>query len=236
MNLETNFDAATFLLPLLKIIWINILLSGDNAVVIALACRGLPPETRKWGIVMGAGVAIVMRIGFTAVVATLMSWPYLKSIGGVLLLWIAVQLLVENNDEKEVQHSDTVWQAVRVIAIADLVMSLDNVVAIAAAANGSWLLTILGLTISIPMIVFGAQLVILLIERFPVMVWAGAGLLGWVAGELIQDEPALKAVFEELPAVLSHVFVPLIGAAFVLGLGLLLRRRHMAQIKEAPAE
>ena len=107
MNLETNFDAATFLLPLLKIIWINILLSGDNAVVIALACRGLPAESRKWGIVLGAGVAIVMRIGFTAIVATLMSWPYLKGIGGVLLLWIAVQLVVENTDEKEIQHSDT---------------------------------------------------------------------------------------------------------------------------------
>jgi YjbE family integral membrane protein len=235
MNLETNFDAATFLLPLLKIIWINILLSGDNAVVIALACRGLPAESRKWGIVLGAGVAIVMRIGFTAIVATLMSWPYLKGIGGVLLLWIAVQLVVENTDEKEIQHSDTIWQAVRVIAIADLVMSLDNVVAIAAAANGSWLLIILGLTISIPMIVFGAQLVILLIERFPVMVWAGAGLLGWVAGELIQDEPALRAVFEDIPAALSHILTPAVGAAFVLGLGVFLRHRHAVQLKSTPA-
>ena len=154
MNFDNmSFDTATFLLPLLKIIWINILLSGDNAVVIALACRGLPEKSRKWGIILGAAVAIVMRIGFTAIVATLMSWPYLKIIGGVLLLWIAVQLLVENNDEKEVKQSDTIWQAVRVIAIADLVMSLDNVVAIAAAANGSWMLIILGLTISIPMIV-----------------------------------------------------------------------------------
>jgi YjbE family integral membrane protein len=229
MNFDNmNFDTATFLLPLLKIIWINILLSGDNAVVIALACRGLPEKSRKWGIIMGAGVAIVMRIGFTAIVATLMSWPYLKIIGGVLLLWIAVQLLVENNDEKEVQHSDTIWQAVRVIAIADLVMSLDNVVAIAAAANGSWLLIILGLTISIPMIVFGAQLVIMLIERFPAMVWAGAGLLGWVAGELILDEPAIKFLFDAIPAAVAHVLAPALGAAFVLGLGWFLRRRHTA--------
>ena len=191
-----NLDMATFVLPLLKIIWINILLSGDNAVVIALACRGLPEKSRKWGIILGAGVAIVMRIAFTGIVATLMSWPYLKIIGGVLLFWIAIQLLVENDEEKEVKESDTIWAAVRVIAIADLVMSLDNVVAIAAAANGSWPLIILGLTISIPLIIFGAQLVIMLLERFPWMVWAGAGLLGWVAGELIADEPALSAAFE----------------------------------------
>jgi YjbE family integral membrane protein len=236
MNFDNmSFDTATFLLPLLKIIWINILLSGDNAVVIALACRGLPEKSRKWGIIMGAGVAIVMRIGFTAIVATLMSWPYLKIIGGVLLLWIAVQLLVENNDEKEVKQSDTIWQAVRVIAIADLVMSLDNVVAIAAAANGSWMLIILGLTISIPMIVFGAQLVIMLIERFPAMVWAGAGLLGWVAGELILDEPSLKFLFDAIPAAVAHVLAPALGAVFVLGLGWLLRRRHTAHASDIPA-
>jgi YjbE family integral membrane protein len=224
-----NLDMATFVLPLLKIIWINILLSGDNAVVIALACRGLPEKSSKWGIILGAGVAIVMRIAFTGIVATLMSWPYLKIIGGVLLFWIAIQLLVENDEEKEVKESDTIWAAVRVIAIADLVMSLDNVVAIAAAANGSWPLIILGLTISIPLIIFGAQLVIMLLERFPWMVWAGAGLLGWVAGELIADEPALSAAFANLPGALVHVGVPLAGAAFVLGAGWLLRRRHAAQ-------
>jgi len=227
-----NLDMATFVLPLLKIIWINILLSGDNAVVIALACRGLPEKSRKWGIILGAGVAIVMRIAFTGIVATLMSWPYLKIIGGVLLFWIAIQLLVENDEEKDVKETDTVWAAVRVIAIADLVMSLDNVVAIAAAANGSWTLIILGLTISIPLIIFGAQLVIMLLERFPWMVWAGAGLLGWVAGELIADEPALSAAFAGLPSAVVHLGVPLVGAAFVLAAGYLLRRRHSS----APAE
>ena len=171
-------DAGTFLVQLLKIMWINILLSGDNAVVIALACRGLPPSQRKWGIIMGAGVAIVMRIIFTAIVATLMGLPWLKLIGSILLFWIAVQLLVENNDEKDIKESANVWGAVRVIAIADLVMSLDNVIAIAAAAGGNWTLIILGLGISIPLIVFGAQLVIMMIERWPWMVWVGAALLG----------------------------------------------------------
>jgi YjbE family integral membrane protein len=214
-----TFDAATFWLPLLKIMWINILLSGDNAVVIALACRGLPEKSRRWGIVLGAGVAILMRIAFTGVVATLMAWPYLKIVGGLLLLWIAVQLLVENTDENDIKETETVWAAVRVIAVADLVMSLDNVVAIAAAANGSWTLIVIGLAVSIPMIVFGAQLVILLLERFPWLVWAGAGLLGWVAGELVLDEPALAASFHALPAQIAHFGVPALGAALVLALG-----------------
>ncbi len=223
-----TMDAATFWLPLLKIMWINILLSGDNAVVIALACRGLPEHARKWGIILGAGVAIVMRIAFTGVVATLMEWPYLKIIGGLLLFWIAIQLLVENGDEKDVKQTDTVWAAVRVIAIADLVMSLDNVVAIAAAANGSWMLIIIGLGLSIPLIIFGAQLVILLLERYPWLVWAGAALLGWVAGELINDEPFVVTVLQSLPGVLAHFLLPVVGAAFVVGTGWLLRRRESA--------
>jgi YjbE family integral membrane protein len=223
-----SLDAATFWLPLLKIMWINILLSGDNAVVIALACRGLPEKTRRWGIMLGAGVAILMRIAFTGVVATLMAWPYLKIVGGLLLIWIAVQLLVENTDEGDIKQSDTIWAAVRVIAVADLVMSLDNVVAIAAAANGSWPLIIIGLTVSIPMIVFGAQLVILLLEKFPWLVWAGAALLGWVAGELVLDEPTLSAAFHAAPDAVAHLGVPAIGAALVLALGWFLRKREHA--------
>ena len=223
-----SLDAATFWLPLLKIMWINILLSGDNAVVIALACRGLPESNRRWGIMLGAGVAIVMRIAFTGVVATLMSWPYLKIVGGLLLIWIAVQLLVENTDESDIKETETIWAAVRVIAVADLVMSLDNVVAIAAAANGSWPLIIIGLTVSIPMIVFGAQLVILLLEKFPWLVWAGAGLLGWVAGELVLDEPTLSGAFHAVPNAVAHFGVPALGAALVLALGWFLRKREHA--------
>ncbi len=219
-------DAGTFLVQLLKIMWINILLSGDNAVVIALACRGLPPSQRKWGIIMGAGVAIVMRIIFTAIVATLMGLPWLKLIGSILLFWIAVQLLVENNDEKDIKESANVWGAVRVIAIADLVMSLDNVIAIAAAAGGNWTLIILGLGISIPLIVFGAQLVIMMIERWPWMVWVGAALLGWVAGELIADEQGLKGFFSQFNEKAVHYGLAALGAAIVLVIGYVLKSRH----------
>ena len=223
-------DTGTFLVQLLKIMWINILLSGDNAVVIALACRGLTPENRKWGIILGAGVAIVLRIIFTGVVTQLMELPYLKIIGGILLLWIAVQLLVENGDEKDIKESNNIWGAVRVIAIADLVMSLDNVVAIAAAAHGNWLLIILGLGISIPLIVFGAQLVIMMLERWPWLVWFGAALLGWVAGELIADEltteRGLAPLFAGVPSSVMHYGIPVLCAALVVAVGYFLKSRH----------
>jgi YjbE family integral membrane protein len=223
-------DTGTFLVQLLKIMWINILLSGDNAVVIALACRGLTPQNRKWGIILGAGVAIVLRIIFTGVVTQLMALPYLKIIGGILLLWIAVQLLLENADEKDIKESNNIWGAVRVIAVADLVMSLDNVVAIAAAAHGDWLLIILGLGISIPLIVFGAQLVIMMLERWPWLVWFGAALLGWVAGELIADEltteRGLSPFFANVPASLMHFGIPAAGALLVVAIGYFLRSRH----------
>ncbi|MDF2120522.1 TerC family protein [Roseiarcaceae bacterium H3SJ34-1] len=223
-------DTGTFVVQLLKIMWINILLSGDNAVVIALACRGLTPQNRKWGIILGAGVAIVLRIIFTGVVTQLMALPYLKIIGGLLLLWIAVQLLLENADEKDIKESNNIWGAVRVIAVADLVMSLDNVVAIAAAAHGDWLLIILGLGISIPLIVFGAQLVIMMLERWPWLVWFGAALLGWVAGELIADEltteRGLAPFFASWPSSLIHFGIPALGAALVVAVGYFLKSRH----------
>ena len=219
-------DAGTFMVQLLKIMWINILLSGDNAVVIALACRGLPPEQRKWGIILGAGVAIVMRIAFTGIVTTLMNVPWLKLLGALALFWIAVQLLVENDEEKEIKESSSVWGAVRVIAVADLVMSLDNVIAIAAAAGGNWTLIIIGLGVSIPLIVFGAQLVIMMIERWPWMVWIGAALLGWVAGELIADEKGIHALLEGLNPKLVHYGFATIGAVIVLAVGYYLRSRH----------
>ncbi len=226
MEVETG----TFMVQLLKIMWINILLSGDNAVVIALACRGLPADQRKWGIILGAGVAIVLRILFTGIVATLMNLPWLKLIGALLLFWIAVQLLVENTDENDIKESHTIWGAVRVVAIADLVMSLDNVVAIAAAAGGNWTLIIIGLGISIPLIVFGAQLVILMLERWPWLVWIGAALLGWVAGELIVDEQALQGFFKGWNQAVVHYGIPAIGAAIVVAIGYALKMRH----KEEP--
>jgi YjbE family integral membrane protein len=217
---------------LLQIILVNIVLSGDNAVVIALACRSLPQKQRKWGILLGAGVAVLMRIFFTIGVTSLLTTPYLKIVGSLLLLWIAVKLLVEEADESNVKDSSNVWGAVRTIAIADLVMSLDNVLAIAAAAKGSWGLIILGLAISVPLIVFGATLVMALLSRFPVLVWAGAALLGWIAGEMMIQDPAISTWGETFAKTLGMDFHTLelidaaLGAIFVVGLGWLLKRRH----------
>ena len=186
----TDMGHTAFWVALLKIIWINILLSGDNAVVIAMACRGLPHRQRVWGMVLGAGVAVVLRIVFTAVVASLMLLPWLKIVGGLALFYIAVKLLVpEEEDKDEVEAVEHLWRAVRIVA--DIVMSLDNVIAIAAAAQGNVALLVIGLAISIPLIVAGAALVMALLDRFPILVWAGAALLGWIVGEVIVTDPVI---------------------------------------------
>jgi YjbE family integral membrane protein len=175
--------------------WINVLLSGDNAVVIAMACRGLPQRQRLWGMTLGAGVAVVLRIIFTGVVASLMLLPYLKLVGGLALFYIAAKLLVpEDPDEDEVEAVQHLWRAVRIVAIADIIMSLDNVIAIAAAAGGNMALLVLGLAISIPLIVVGAALIMALLDRYPIFVWAGAALLGWIVGEVIVTDPAVVPV------------------------------------------
>ena len=215
-------------LSLLQIIWINIILSGDNAVVIALACRGLPPEVRRTGMVLGAGVAIVLRVIFTLLVVALLDTPYLRLIGGLLLLWIAVKLLVEEEEgEGAVKETSRLWSAVWTVAVADMVMSLDNVLAIAAVAKGSTFLLIFGLVISIPLIVAGASVIMMLLGRFPVLVWAGALLLGWVAGEMLVSDPALVARFGQARIDALHYPAALVGAAIVLVGGLLWKRlRH----------
>ncbi len=187
-----SLDSPVLWLALLQIIWINILLSGDNAVVIAMACRSLPEKTRRWGIVMGAGVAVGLRIIFTGIVATLLALPWLKVVGSLALMYIAVDLALPNEDtEDAVAASDNLWKAVGTVAIADIVMSLDNVVAVAAVADGNWTLLILGLAISIPLIVAGSSLVMALLDRFPLLVWFGAALLGWVAGEMLLSDVAI---------------------------------------------
>lgn len=192
VQFENEIQHPQFWVALTKIIWINVLLSGDNALVIALACRGLQPQQRVWGMVLGAGVAVLLRIIFTFIVVTLMTLPYLKLIGGLALLVIAAKLLVpEKEDEDGVQAAAHLWAAVRIVAIADIIMSLDNVIAVAAAANGSVVLLILGLAISIPMIVAGAALIMALLDRLPALVWLGAALLGWIAGEVIATDPAV---------------------------------------------
>ncbi len=188
----TGVDA-DYALSILRIIGINIILSGDNAIVIALACRSLPPRQRVIGIILGAGAAVVLRILFTIVVQQLFDVPWLKLVGGLALLWIAVKLLLgDEASEEGVRSGASVWEAVKIVAIADIVMSLDNVLAIAAAAGGNMNLIILGLIISIPLVVFGATLLTWLLDRMPILVWAGAALLGWVAGELLATEPILQ--------------------------------------------
>jgi len=189
---QSEMQQPAFWVAVGKIIWINVLLSGDNALVIALACRGLEPRQRLWGMILGAGVAVILRIIFTFIVVTLMELPYLKLVGGLALIVIAAKLLVpEEEDEEGVQSAAHLWAAVQIVAIADIVMSLDNVIAVAAAANGSVPLLVLGLAISIPLIVAGAALIMALLNRLPILVWAGAALLGWIAGDVIATDPAL---------------------------------------------
>ena len=218
-NFFTQFHAEmqqpTFWVALGKIMWINILLSGDNALVIAMACRGLPPRQRFWGMVLGAGVAVFLRIIFTGIVVSLMALPFLKLVGGLALLYIAAKLLVpEDEGEGDVDAAAHLWAAVRIVAIADIVMSLDNVIAVAAAANGSIPLLVIGLAISVPLIVAGAALIMALLTRMPALVWAGAALLGWVAGEVMATDPAvvpyLKSIFNgPLGVTLDSLFAPL---------------------------
>jgi YjbE family integral membrane protein len=227
-------------LQILKIIGINIVLSGDNAVVIALACRGLPPKQRMVGILLGAGAAVILRIIFTVVIQQLLGIPYLKLVGGLLLFWVAIKLVMsEEADEDSIKAGGSLWEAVKIVAIADVVMSLDNVLAIAAAAGGETWLIILGLIISIPMVVAGATLIMALLTRFPILVWAGAALLGWVAGELLATEPAIAPYLHQAAAAigitdkLMHTALEIGGAVFVVLMGLLLtagsHKKHEAK-------
>jgi YjbE family integral membrane protein len=244
---ESEMTQPAFWVAVGKIIWINILLSGDNALVIALACRGLDPRQRLWGMIIGAGAAVVLRIVFTSIVATLMALPYLKLIGGLALIVIAAKLLVPDEDEGDVESASHLWAAVQIVVVADIVMSLDNVIAIAAAANGSLPLLVLGLAISVPLIVAGAALIMALLARLPILVWGGAALLGWIAGTVIATDPAVEArsLFAgEFGAQLAAVLLPLgvgpqiveqggetafgmIGIAVVLVVGSIWRRRAM---------
>jgi YjbE family integral membrane protein len=218
-----TFDAA-FWIALLQIIWINILLSGDNAVVIALACRSLPPRQQRWGIILGTLPAIVLRVVFAIFIAYLMEVPWLKLIGGLLLFWIAVKMLQSEEENGENGESaGNLWAAVRTIVVADAVMSLDNVIAIAAAARGDLALLIIGLCISMPLVIFGSAVLLKVLTRFPILVWAGAALLGWIAGEVMVTDPGLAPLIDAHAHYL-HEVGPAAGAVFVVLLGLLLAR------------
>ena len=229
----SDMSHTTFWVALLKIMWINILLSGDNAVVIAMACRGLPHRQRLWGMVLGAGVAVVLRIIFTVFVAALMLLPWLKIVGGLALFYIAAKLVVPDDpDEDETEATEHLWRAVKIVAIADIIMSLDNVIAIAAAAQGNMALLVIGLAISIPLIVAGAALIMALLDRFPILVWAGAALLGWIVGEVIATDPVIQGYLEpRFGAEGFHyitLFAALVGAVLVLVVGGLWRRSKLA--------
>ena len=222
------FENPDFWIGLLKIIWINIILSGDNAVVIALAARSLPPEQQRKAIMIGSGAAVVLRIALTVVAAKLLAMPYLQIIGGLLLLWIGVQLLSEEEgDDDGEPNASNLMTAVRTILIADLVMSLDNVIGVAAAAKGDEVLLIIGLAISIPLVVFGSSMMIKMMERFPIIVVFGAGLIGWVGGETIVSDVAVKEILEANSWL--HYAAAAAGAAFVVGLGKFLQSRHAAE-------
>jgi YjbE family integral membrane protein len=215
---QSEMQQPAFWVAVGKIIWINVLLSGDNALVIALACRGLEPRQRLWGMILGAGVAVILRIIFTFIVVTLMELPYLKLVGGLALIVIAAKLLVpEEEDGEGVKSASHLWAAVQIVAIADIVMSLDNVIAVAAAANGSVPLLVLGLAISVPLIVAGAALIMALLNRLPILVWAGAALLGWIAGDVIATDPAihpkLQALFAGTPGVKLDALLSSLGVA-----------------------
>jgi YjbE family integral membrane protein len=207
--LLTQFSQPQFWVAVVQIIWIDLILSGDNAVVIAMACRGLPPRQRRKGMIIGAGVAAALLIVFTITVSALITLPFLRLISACALLWIAIRLVgPDQHDEADnPQAAESLWRAVRIVVVADVIMGLDNAVAVAAVANGRYVLLGLGLAISIPIVVAGSAVVLALIERFPIIVWAGGAVLGWVAGELFVSDPVIESRLSALalgdPAILG---------------------------------
>ena len=226
----TEFGTPEFWVAALQIVVINILLSGDNAVVIALACRNLPPQQRRWGVFWGAIGAIVLRVILTFFAVSLLKLSFLKIIGGLLLVWIGIKLIAEEDDEggHDVQASDKLFAAIRTVVIADLVMSIDNVLGVAAAAKGSLLLLIFGLVVSVPLVIGGAQLIMRVIERFPFLIVAGGGLLGYVAGELIVEDSAIVDWVHAHARWLTWG-APLLGIAAVVGPAKWLQNRARAR-------
>lgn len=222
-----------FLVALASIMMVNIVLSGDNAVVIAMASRCLPPKQQKMAILWGSAGAIGLRVVLTLVAVILLQIPYVQFIGGLLLIWIAAKLLMEDKGEEDIEAGTTFGAAVKTIIIADLVMSLDNTLAIAAVAKGDYLLLVLGLALSIPLIIFGSQIIIKIMDRFPVIVYAGAGLIAWTAGEMIMADHKIGSVI--------HAFIPgwLLPAAVtvgVLAVGFWWKKTHKEEAEQACAK
>jgi YjbE family integral membrane protein len=223
--IATSFAVQEFWLPLLQIIGINIVLSGDNAVVIALAARSLSPEQQKAAILWGSGVAVVLRIILTLFAVQLLALPWLKLAGSLLLLWIGVKLLLPDEGKNGIAASSHLLDAIKVIVTADVVMSLDNVIAVAGAAKGNLLLLAIGLMLSIPLIVFGATALMRLMKSFPLIVTLGAGLLGWVSGEMAIGDSAMHGWVTSQAPILEKG-VPAAGVAIVLVVGMLLKHRR----------
>jgi YjbE family integral membrane protein len=225
------FSTTQFWVDVFKIIMIDLLLSGDNAVVIALACRNLPEAQRKKGILFGVGGAIGLRIVLTFFAVTLLSLPYLKLVGALLLLWIGIKLILpeEEHSASNIKADTRLFGAIKTIIIADFVMSLDNVLGVAAAAKGNVSLLVFGLLISIPMIAWSSQLVLKLIDRFPFIIYAGGALLGYVAGEMLVSEALFAALVEAQHYL--HWLVPMFCAVLVLVVGRWLALREAVAIK-----
>ncbi len=231
MGFIEQLTTPAFWVAVVQIIIVDILLAGDNAVVIALACRNLPPNLQKKGIFWGVFGAIALRIVLTAFAATLLTLPWLKIIGGLALLWIGVKLLLpEHDSEHEVEGSSNLGGAVRTVIVADFVMSLDNVIGVAGAAKGNIMLLVFGLIVSIPLVVVGSKLILKLIERWPVVILLGGALLGWIAGDLIATDPASAPMMSTLPPWAHYVFA-VAGALLVVAIAKLIARRQ--QVRQA---
>jgi YjbE family integral membrane protein len=222
------------------IIWVNLLLSGDNAVVIALAARSLPPKQQKLAVFWGSAAAIILRVVLTLFAVALLQLPWLKLIGGLLLLWIGVKLIVPEEGTENIQSSDNLFQAVKTILIADLVMSLDNVIAVAAAAEqgppeAKLTLLIIGLALSIPIVIFGSVLMLKIMGRFPIIITLGAALLGWIAGDIMVTDPAIAGwVKANFAALLEWKAAPIAGAVFVVALGKSIAARQKSEHPAGP--
>ena len=226
--LATSF----FWVTLGQIIMINIVLSGDNAVVIALASRSLPPRQQKQAILFGSFGAIILRILLTFVAVYLLGQPFLKIIGAVLLFWIGVKMLIPDDGSAELDSSEHLWTAIKTIIVADLVMSLDNVLGVAAAAKGNLVLLILGLAISIPLIIYGSTLLLKLMQRWPIIITAGGAVLGWVAGEMMVTDPVISG-WVDSQAHWLHTAAPAFGALFVVAMGKWITTFRVARIETA---
>jgi YjbE family integral membrane protein len=229
-----DLGTAAFWFAALQIIFINIVLSGDNAVVIAMACRGLPPRQRFRGMAIGAGVSAILLVIFAVVVTRLMSLPYLKLVGGLALLYISARLLLPDRaEENEIEATAHLWRAVRLVVVADIIMSLDNIIAVVAIARGNLALIAVGLAVSIPVVLVGAALIMMLLRRAPLLVWAGAALLGWVAGEVIASDPVVAdrvtAVFGGEYVRGSELVAATAAAALVIAVGGVWRHMRLSK-------